>query len=410
MKNKEINRWQVLIASTCVLLCTGAVYAFSVFAVALSQENAWAMPDIMNAFVINTGISPVPMILGGYLLDRGYAKYVIGVGGLLFGLGFFLSSFVTSVAMLTLTYGLLAGFGQGLAYSGALSNTIKLFPDKRGLASGIITAGMGGAAIIAAPIASYVIEHGSVSEAFKYLGLAYIVVTIIAYFFIQPAPAGYKPAGWTPPVTTQSAQGPTNKNWSAMLKTPFFYLIFGMMATGAFSGLMITSNASSIGQSMFGLTAASAAIYVSLASLSNCLGRVIWGVISDKIGRNKSYAAILIAVVIAFIILSTVKSVVGFAIGIIILGMCFGGVMGIFPPMVMENYGPANQGTNYGIVFSAYSLAAMFASKTASQIATNNNGDFSQAFYLAIALACIGFVINFVYMQMKKRELNKLAQ
>ncbi|WP_208559006.1 L-lactate MFS transporter [Marinilactibacillus kalidii] len=405
----KINRWQVLIASTAVLLCTGSVYAFSVFAAALAKEKGWEMDEIMTVFVINTGISPIPMILGGRLLDRGYAKQVIGIGSLLFALGFFLSSFATSLGMLTLTYGILAGFGQGLAYSGALSNSIKLFPDKRGLASGIITAGMGGAAIIAAPLANALIERGSVSTAFNYLGLAYIGVSVITFFFIKSAPAGYKPEGWEPP---KVASGPSfdNKNWLEMLKTPFFYLIFGMMATGAFSGLMITSNASSIGQSMFKLTAATAAIYVSLASLSNCLGRIIWGVISDKIGRNKSYAAILIAVIVAFVVLLSVKSVVGFAIGIIILGMCFGGVMGIFPPMVMENYGPVNQGTNYGIVFSAYSLAGMFAAKTAAQIADANNGDFSKAFYLAIGLAVVGFIINLIYMNLKKVPLAKLSE
>jgi Major Facilitator Superfamily. len=133
--SKEINRWQVLIASTAILLCTGAVYAFSVFAGPLSSSKGWSMAEIMLAFTINSAISPIPMILGGFLTDKGLSKWSITIGGLLFGLGFFLTGLVTSPAMLYLTYGLIGGLGQGLAYSGCLSNTIKLFPDKKGLAS-----------------------------------------------------------------------------------------------------------------------------------------------------------------------------------------------------------------------------------------------------------------------------------
>ena len=140
---KTVNRYQVLVASTAILLCTGAVYAFSVFAGPLSANKGWSMAEIMLAFTINSAISPIPMILGGYFTDKGWAKWSITIGGLLFGLGFFLTGVVNSPGMLYLVYGVIGGIGQGLAYSGCLSNTIKLFPDKRGLASGIITAGMG---------------------------------------------------------------------------------------------------------------------------------------------------------------------------------------------------------------------------------------------------------------------------
>ena len=248
--NNYVNRWAVLIASTSILLCTGAVYAFSVFAGPLSIAKNWNMSDVMMAFGINAAIGPIPMILGGFLTDKGLAKWSSVIGGLLFGLGFLLTGFVTSTFMLYVTYGLLSGFGQGLAYSGCLSNTIKFFPDKRGLASGIITAGMGGAAIIAAPIGNYLIEHYNVLYSFQVLGATYLVVVIVASFFIKVAPANYQPAGWVPSIK-QQAKPIINKNWQSMLKTPYFYLIFFMLGTGAFSGLMIASNASGIGQKMF---------------------------------------------------------------------------------------------------------------------------------------------------------------
>lgn len=398
---KPLNRWQVIAASTAILLCTGAVYAFSVFASPLSAQTGWSMAEIMMAFTINSAIGPIPMILGGYLVDKGYVKWTIALGALLFATGFFLTGFANSPAMLYLTYGLMAGLGQGFAYSGALSNTLRLFPDKRGLASGILTGGMGFAAVIASPIASSLIQSHDAKFSFRAIGLAYIIVVLIASFFIKAAPAGYKPEGWNPPA--QAGQGMTNKTWTEMLKSPIFYVVISMFFVGAFSGLMIASQASPIGQSMFGLSASTAALYVSLYSIANSSGRLIWGSVSDKIGRSKTLLIIYSVVAAALFVLTVLPGQLGFTIGIIGLGICFGGVMGVFPSIVMENYGPANQGVNYGIVFTGYSLAAFFAPRVAVQIATANNGNYSQAFYVAIILALIGLGLNLLYMTMHKK-------
>lgn len=401
MKNK-LNRWQVIAASTAILLCTGAVYAFSVFAGPLSGQTGWSMSDIMMAFTINSAIGPIPMILGGYLVDKGYVKWTIAIGALLFATGFFLTGFVTSPAMLYLTYGLMAGLGQGFAYSGALSNTLRLFPDKRGLASGILTGGMGFAAVIASPIASSLIQSHDAKFAFRVIGLVYIVIALVASYFIKPAPAGFKPEGWNPPA--QTIKGAVNKTWTDMLKTPTFYVIISMFFIGAFSGLMIASQASPIGQSMFGLSAGTAALYVSLYSIANSSGRFIWGTVSDKIGRSKTVMVIYAVVAAALLVLTLVPGQFGFAAGIIGLGICFGGVMGVFPSIVMENYGSINQGVNYGIVFTGYSLAAFFAPKVAVQMAATNKGNYSNAFYVAIVLALVGLALNALYMKITKKK------
>ena len=396
---ETFNRWRILVASTAILLCTGAVYSFSVFAGPLSNSTGWSMSDIMLAFAINSAIGPIPMILGGYLVDKGYVKWTISLGALLFASGFYLTGYANSPSMLYLTYGLMAGLGQGFAYSGALSNSLRLFPDKRGLASGILTGGMGFAAVIASPVASNLIQKQDAFFAFRTIGLVYIVFIICAIFFIKAAPSGYQPAGWKAPVQTK--QGPTNKNWKQMLQSPLFYIIISMFFVGAFSGLMIASQASPIGQSMFGLSAGTAALYVSLYSIANSSGRFIWGSLSDKIGRSKTLLIIYSVIVLALFSLTIVPGQLGFTLGIIGLGICFGGVMGVFPSIVMENYGPANQGVNYGIVFTGYSLAAFFAPKVAVQMAMANNGNYSVAFYVAIALAFIGLMLTIFYMKKK---------
>ena len=167
---KETNRWVVLISSMGILLCTGIVYTFSVFAGPLAELRGWAVPDIMMAFAINSAVGPIPMIFGGYFTDRGWAKWIARIGVVLFGISFAFTGQATSIFQLYLIYGIFGGFAQNFAYSACLSNTIRFFPDKKGLASGLITGGMGGAAIIAAPIANTLIERYGVSQAFWRLG------------------------------------------------------------------------------------------------------------------------------------------------------------------------------------------------------------------------------------------------
>lgn len=403
--HKDLNRWIVLISSMGILMCTGAIYAFSILAGPLSADTGWTMENVMIAFAINAAVGPIPMILGGFLTDKGWSKWSIMAGGILFGLGFTLSGTATSLVQLYFYYGIMGGIGQGFAYSGCLNNTLRLFPDKRGLASGLITGGMGGAAIIAAPIANSLIQNVGVHQTFIGMGLAYTLISFLCSLFIKAAPKDFTPKNM--PVI----QGNTNKsdfknnNWREMLQSVNFYLILFMLAMGAFSGLMIVSNASPIGQSMFGLTAAAAAGYVSLYSLSNTLGRVIWGGISDKLGRSNTINIMYSVIILTFFVLIFIRSTAGFTIGIIGLGLCFGGVMGVFPSLVMENFGPRYQGVNYGIVFIGYSVSAYFAPKIAASMAASANGDFTNAFYVAIIVAAGGLVLNIIYILNKRKNI-----
>ncbi|WP_160031630.1 L-lactate MFS transporter [Paenibacillus sp. An7] len=399
----KLNRWTILWASTLINLCVGAVYAFSIFALPLSEKFNASMGDIMMAFTINAAISPVPMILGGKLVDKGGAKKAIFIGGTMFGLGFLLSGLATAPWMLYITYGLIAGIGQGIVYASTIGNNAKLFPDKRGLAAGIVTAGYGGGTVIISPIANALISSSGVNMAMVTLGIAFLIIILGCGFLVKPAPAGYIPEGWIPPVTS-SPKNSVNLNWKEMIKTPLFYVIASMFLIGALSGMMVTSNASVIGQTMFGLTPAIAALYVSLYSLSNCLGRVFWGAVSDKIGRFKCLMMIYLVISIMMFIIAQSSTVTGFVIAIVGIGLCFGGTMGIFPSIVGEKFGMKFYGVNYGVVFIGYSGAAFFGPRIASSVAAANDGNFTNAFYIALVISLVGLLLTFVYNAMDKKN------
>lgn len=405
MREQHNYRWIVLAASTIINLCVGAIYAFSVFAGPLSEHHGWTLGQVMIAFSINAAIAPIPMILGGRILDKGGAKWSIMTGGALFGIGFMLTGYVTSPLALYLSYGILCGLGQGIAYSGTLGNTVKFFPDKRGLASGIVTAGYGGGTIVAAPVANYIIENNGVQSAFIYMGTAYAIITVVCALFVKAAPVGYVPKGWTPPVQTGGAKNlGRNVHWTEMVRKPMFYVIMILFMIGALSGMMVTSNASVIGQQMFGLTAAAAAVYVSVFSLSNCLGRVIWGAVSDKIGRTNTLMFIYAVIGAMLLVIASVSSEIGFVIAVVGIGACFGGTMGVFPSIVGDKFGMKYYGVNYGITFIGYSMAAYFGPRIAVRVSEANNGDFTLAFYIAFAFSLLGIALTLIFKRMEKKE------
>jgi MFS transporter, OFA family, oxalate/formate antiporter len=402
--NVQLNRWRILIASTLINICVGAIYAFSIFALPLTNVFHATMPEIMMAFTINAAISPIPMILGGKLVDKGGAKKAIILGGSMFGIGFILSGLVTAPWMLYITYGLITGMGQGIVYSATIGNTVKLFPDKRGLASGIVTAGYGGGTIVIAPIANALITSNGVQPTLITLGIAFLVVILSCSLLVKACPVGYVPQGWTPPVMAGGNKGGVNIPWNEMIKKPIFYIIASLFLIGALSGMMVTSNASVIGQTMFGLTAATAALYVSLYSLSNCLGRVFWGAISDKIGRTKCLMVIYLVIAAMMLTIALSTSVLGFAIAIVGIGLCFGGTMGIFPSLVGEKFGMKFYGVNYGVTFIGYSGAAFFGPRIANTVAAANNGMFTNAFYIALVISLVGFALTFVFKAMENKN------
>lgn len=151
----SINRWGMLAAHVCINFVLGGVYAFSYFKTPLMAQYHWDPATLALAFSINMGIIPLPMIWGGRMIDNGKGKQAIVIGGILFSLGFILSGFVDNLPMLFLTYGVIAGLGSGLAFTGNLNNILKFFPDRRGLASGIVLAGVGVGTLLCTRLAEY---------------------------------------------------------------------------------------------------------------------------------------------------------------------------------------------------------------------------------------------------------------
>lgn len=197
--------------------------------------------------------------------------------------------------------------------------------------------------------------------------------------------------------------GAKNMTWNEMIKTPIFYVMLILLTSGAFSGMMIISQASGMAKGMIGMSVAQAAVAVSVLSLFNTFGRIIAGYISDKIGRINTLmlACVLACGGLMCLYISKEGTVLPFYIGISIAGMSFGSFMGVFPGFTADQFGPKNNSVNYGIMFIGFALAGYFGPQIIRMVYTQT-GAYQNAFLIAATLSAFGVVISLIFKGLKR--------
>ncbi len=410
--NLTKRRWIVLVASCLINLCIGALYAWSVFvapmAVHISEvqgltgDAALKASDLAIVFSIANVVGPITMIGGGKLVRTIGPRMVITIGGLWFGLGMLICGFAGSVPMLIFGFGICCGLAMGMTYGCTVSNCVKFFPDKRGLVGGIATASYGLSSVIVPLIANAIIASMDVSMAFRILGIAIIFIVVVASFLVLPCPDNFIPEGYVPPATQKKASG-RDYTWKEMISSKEFYVMIVLMCCGAFMGMMIISQASPIAQNQVAMDAAGAALAVSVLALFTTGGRILGGFISDLIGPINTLTILLLCSVVGLflLVITGEGSVVTFYLGMCIIGLCFGGFMGIYPGFTNEKFGAKYSSVNYGIMLIGFAFSGFFAPIMIGKIYAANS-TFVPAYFVAMVLSALGIVLTFVYRKMNK--------
>ena len=403
------KRWLILFASCLVTLCAGSLYAWSVFATPmadyLSSLTGTQIASLAIVFTVANSVGPITMISGGAINDRIGPRWILIIGGLLFGLGMIGSGLVTSVTGLIIAYGLGVGLGVGMVYGTIVSNAVKFFPDKAGLAGGLTTACYGGSSIIIPIIATALLSKYEITACFKILGAVMGLIIILSSFVIEACPAGFTVAGADNKKGSKAAAPAVDYTWRQMLAEKKFYLMLVVLMCGAFGGMMIISQASPLAQNMMAFTPAAAAAVVSILAFFNMLGRLASGMISDKLGAEGTmkitFSLSCAACVLLFF--SRAGQNAMFYIGLSVVGFSFGSIMGIYPGYTARQFGRRNNSVNYGIMFIGFALAGLFGPMIMNMI-YSSTGKYQPAFLVSAALSAVGLCLVFVLDSLSKRS------
>lgn len=412
----KIYRWVPVIASIAIQMCLGTAYIWSVFQsyliISASTPKAlfnWPATHGTLAYALLLGVLTFGSTVGGRIQDRlKTPKPVIIAAGIIMGTSFFLAQYTTEATpwVLWLTYGVLGGFGMGMAYTTTIATCQKWFPDKRGLVTGIIVSALGFGGLVFTPVAEALIKRNGgndVLSTFAILGVFFVFVTVLGSFFIKNPPEGFRPEGWTPPAPKD---GIVAQNFTPLevLKMPQFYMVtFAFMCATA-AGSMMIPMAKILGlQPDSGLTKEAAVAGVMIIAGCNSFGRLFWGWVSDKLGRKNTLLLLLVITAASILCVSFAKAYL-MLVTIAIIGFSYGGYLGVFPALSADFWGIKNAAQNYGMVLFGFGVGAVASSYTIAYFSATKA--FSTAFLIAGIAAAVGFAIVLMLKPPKRKTEN----
>ena len=386
------NRWIQLAAGvTAMVVISNFQYAFTLFTPGLKQTFAnvpYSQIALIYTLFILFETWPVP--LAGYLIDKfGIRKLMlVGATGILLGwtLG---GTVATTVFHHYICYGVIAGTGAGIIYIATVANAVKWFPDKRGLAAGLTAAGFGGgSALTLIPISATISGMGW-QGAMAAWGIGQGVVAIACALVLHHPPTGWLPPNWVQP----KAVAQTRKQFTAMemLSTKEFYIMYFMFLMVCTGGLMTTGNMSQIAKSLNVFEAkiwgiAIVPFVATIAGVTNAFARIMWGSISDRLGREYTMAfAFALEGVLIFLMTQIAGSPIAFMILMPFVFLAWGEIYALFSAITGDVFGPKNATGNYGILYTAKGMASIMAGWGAAAVAALYAGSFAVPYYISSA-------------------------
>lgn len=405
---KVMNRWLVVVGAILIQLALGAIYAWSVFTPDLTKAG-WSKMETQVVFSVGLAAFALFMVFAGKRLNSWGPRNLAFLGGIVLGLGYALAGLFggTSFWALVILIGLVGGAGIGFAYVVPIAVGMRWFPDKKGMITGLAVAGFGFGAMGWVKLAGswgHLIDSMGLSNTFTVYGIAFAAMVIIGGMWMVYPPEGWKPKGYTPPVADSSgakAKGTVNFSSGQMLRTPQFYMIFLTFVFSAGAGLMsiglmklypieALKNAGMDAVSASAVAGTAMAVFFSLA---NGLGRILWGILSDKLGRKTSII-IMTATQGIIVILFTFMAgnEILLYLGATLIGFNFGGNFALFPTITADTFGTKNVGQNYPFVFLAYGVGGILGPMLGGRL--GDLGNFGLAFTITGVAVLIGTVLT----------------
>jgi OFA family oxalate/formate antiporter-like MFS transporter len=376
------NRWLQLAAAVLgMVMIANCQYAWTLFVPPLQSAFGWSLGAVQLGFTLFIAFETYTMPVEGYLLDRFGPRALFTAAGVAVGIGWTALGFVTSLPGLYFFYAL-AGAGAAIIYGGSIAVAIRWFKDRRGLASGIIAAGFGAGSAPFIPFIGWLLTSYGYATAFIVTGIMQGVIILCVAQFLKypPGDTGAHAAA------TNAANVNRGFNPFEMLKTGQFYLLYIMFCFMTAGGLLITAQTKPFGKDI-GIAAWVIIIAVTVDRVANGLGRIGWGGISDKFGRENTMAGVFIAnglCVAALPFFGTGD--ISFIVLLFLIMFTWGPIFALFPSATADRFGTTYAATNYGVMYTAKGFGGIFGGVVAGYLVANFG-------WTVIFLAAGGFAI-----------------
>jgi oxalate/formate antiporter len=397
------TRWiQLLLGLIAMMSISSPQYVWTLFTKPLQEALGATLPAIQVTFtiliVLQTWLSPIQ----GYLIDRFGARTLIALGCLLSGLGWISSAFAANLTMLYLTYGLFCGIGTGIVYVGIIGLMVRWFPDRRGLATGLVAAGYGFGAILTTFPIDTMMKQAGYQHTLVVFGLILGVVGAAAALAMRmPTSADVLPP---PPALAAKAGTPPGQ----MLRSPVFWLMFFMMTMMSTGGLMIISQFAAFSRDfgvanvmVFGLAALPLALTID--RLTNGLTRPFFGFVSDRIGRENTMAIAFLMEAAAVTLMVMFRD--NAAVFVILSGLVFfgwGEIFSLFPSTLTDIFGAQHATTNYGWLYVAQGVGSILGGPLAALL-REQTGSWLPVFVIIIAMDALTGILALVALKPMRR-------
>jgi OFA family oxalate/formate antiporter-like MFS transporter len=380
------RRWPVAVAGVVMQIALGAVYAWSVFRIPLTQAFGWTISEVTLTFTIAIFVLGFAAFAGGLWMRRAGPRTVAVAAGVFYGAGIFLASLADGrLWWMYGSYGLLGGIGLGLGYIVPVATLVKWFPDRRGMITGIAVAGFGAGALITAPVATRLIAGTGAPATFAVLGVVYLIAVVAAGLVMKNPPAGYVPPGWTPSAAQQQQRATRSLTLAEALGTWQWYGMWAVLFLNVTAGIAIISQAAPMAEEITGVDAVAAAGLVGAISIANGAGRFLWASLSDLVGRRTVFLIMFPLQGLLFALMPMVDNFLVFTLLACAILLCYGGGFGTMPAFAADRFGAENVGSIYGLMLTAWSFAGVLGPMLIAAL-REQTGQYGSALYVISVL------------------------
>lgn len=349
----------VIVAAGAVITCLamGAMFALPVYLQPMADDTGWSRAGISGAMTVGFIVMGVGGFVWGTLTDRIGARPVVLIAAVLLGLGLFIASRANDLLVFQLAYGGLVGAAGGAFFAPLIATTLGWFDRHRSLAVSLVSLGGGVAPMTITPLATVLIENYGWRSAMLMTAIAATLLIIPAAFLIRRAPTVQREA--PSPASDIAPAEPRPANMAAIFRTPQFFILAGVffLCCAAHSGPIFHTVSYAM---LCGASALAAASIYSVEGFAGLFGRVIFGVLADRLGVKRVIVVGLVlqaAGIYAYIYVSELQQ---FYLLAAVLGLVYGGVMPLYSVLARDYFGPNVMGTVLGGITMTSSIGMAF--------------------------------------------------